>query len=85
MAAVGQGRITVKDGGRVVCTVRTAAPNVETYRFTDGQRQLVVKSRGNHGPATVELFDVATGVLRDKVLAFAIKNGRPEWARGMQD
>ena len=34
---------------------------------------------------TVELFDVRTGTLRDKVLAFAIQNGQPEWARGMQD
>ena len=35
--------------------------------------------------ATVELFDVRTGTLRDKVLAFAIENGQPEWARGMQE
>jgi hypothetical protein len=33
----------------------------------------------------VELFDIKTGALRDKVLAFAIKNGQPAWARGMQD
>jgi len=85
VAAVGQGTVTIKDRGRVVCSIRTAAPNVEKYQFTEGQRGIVVKSRGNHGPATVELFDTHTGVLRDKVLAFAIKNGRPEWARGMQD
>ena len=84
-ASVGQGAITVRDGGRVVSTVHTAMPNIESYHFTNGNRQIVVKSRGNHGPATVELFDVRTGALRDKVLAFAIKGGRPEWARGMED
>lgn len=46
---------------------------------------MVVKSGGNHGPATVELFDVRTGTLRDKVLAFAIQTRLPKWARGIQD
>lgn len=84
-AVVGQGQVTIMRGGRVVSTLRTAAPNVEEHHFRSGQEQMVVKSRGNHGPATVELFDVRTGTLRDKVLAFAIENGQPKWARGMQD
>jgi hypothetical protein len=84
-AEVGQGQITIRQGGQVVSVLRTAAPNVEEHHFRSGQQQLVVKSRGNHGPATVELFDVRTGTLRDKVLAFAIQNGQPEWARGMQE
>lgn len=84
-AEVGQGQVTIMQGGQRVSTLRTAMPNVEAHHFTSGQRQMVVKSRGNHGPATVELFDVRTGTLRDKVLAFAIQNGQPDWARGMQD
>lgn len=84
-ATVGQGQVQVMQGGRVVSTLRTASPNVEEHHFTSGQSQLVVKSRGNHGPATVQLFDTRTGILRDKVLAFAIENGQPSWARGMQD
>lgn len=84
-AEVGQGQVTIMQGGKVVSTLRTAAQNVEEHHFRSGQRQMVVKSRGNHGPATVELFDVRTGTLRDKVLAYAIQNGQPEWARGMQD
>ena len=84
-AEVGQGQVTIMQGGQVVSTLRTAMPNVEEHHFTSGQQQMVVKSRGNHGPATVELFDVRDGTLRDKVLAFAIQNGQPEWARGMQD
>lgn len=84
-ATVGQGQVQVMQDGRVVSTLRTASPNVEEHHFTSGQSQMVVKSRGNHGPATVELFDTRTGILRDKVLAFAIRNGQPSWARGMQD
>lgn len=84
-ASVGQGQVRIMQGGRVVSTLRTAAPNVEKHHFKEGQKQIVVKSRGNHGPATVELFDTKTGVLRDKILAYAIKNGHPKWARGMQD
>lgn len=84
-ASVGQGQVQILQNGQVVSTLRTASPNVESHHFTSGQSQMVVKSRGNHGPATVELFDTKTGTLRDKVLAFAIENGQPSWARGMQD
>ncbi|NWK55916.1 hypothetical protein HW115_09855 [Verrucomicrobiaceae bacterium N1E253] len=84
-ATVGQRQVQIMQNGRVVSTLRTASPNIESHHFTSGQSQMVVKSRGNHGPATVELFDTRTGVLRDKVLAYAIKNGQPSWARGMQD
>lgn len=84
-AVVGQGQIRIMNGGRTVSTIRTAAPNIEKHHFTNGKQQMVVKSRGNHGPATVELFDVQTGALRDKVLAYSIEYGNPSWARGMQD
>lgn len=84
-ASVGQGQIQIMQGGQVVSTLRTASPNIEQHHFTAGQSQMVVKSRGNHGPATVQLFDTRTGALRDKVLAYAIQNGQPAWARGMQD
>ncbi len=64
---------------------RTASPNVEGQHFINNKSQIVVKSRGNHGPATVELFDTRTGALKGKVLAYAIQHGQPSWARGMQD
>ena len=84
-ASVGQGKVTISQGNKVISTIRTASPNIERHFFTRGNKQIVIKSRGNHGPATVELFDVQTGSLRDKVLAFAIRNGQPEWAAGLQD
>ena len=84
-ASKGQGQVIIKRGAATVSTVRTASPDVENYSFINGDSQIVVKSRGRHGPATVELFDVRTGSLRDKVLAYAIANGNPSWARGMED
>lgn len=75
-----QGGLVVSDGGREVATIRTAAPNLEEWSFVNGGRNIVTKSRGGHGPATVELWETATGMQRDKVLAFAIQNGQPAWA-----
>lgn len=83
---VEQGQVRVLEAGETVSVLKTASPNIEVARFTGpGQEEMVVKSRGNHGPATVELFDTRTGQLKDKVLAFAIQNGQPSWAAGMED
>ncbi len=84
-ANVTQGGVRITSGGKKVCFLRTASPNVEKQHFVNNKTQVVVKSRGNHGPATVELFDAHTGVLKGKVLAYAIHHGQPSWARGMQD
>jgi hypothetical protein len=50
---------------------RTGLPNVEETRFVekDGEKMIAVKSRGDHGPALLELFDVHTATLKDKVMA----------------
>ena len=84
-AEVAQGGVRITQGGKKVCFLRTASPNVEKKHFINNKSQIVVKSRGNHGPATVELFDARTGVLKGKVLSYAIQHGQPAWARGMQD
>ena len=84
-ASVGQGQITITKGGKQLSTIQTASPNIEQHHFINDKSQIVVKSRGNHGPATVQLFDTRTGTLKGKVLAYAIQHGQPAWARGMQD
>ncbi len=84
-AVVAQGGVRITQGGKKICFIRTASPNVERHHFINNKSQIVIKSRGNHGPATVELFDTRTGTLKGKVLAYAIRNGQPSWARGMQD
>ncbi|MGB6222508.1 hypothetical protein [Haloferula sp.] len=58
-------------------------PNVEETKFINEQDQIVVKSRGNHGPATVQLFDSKTGRQEGKVMAYEITDDQPLWAAGM--
>ena len=79
----GQGSVTVLQGTTKLRSYKTASPNIEETRFVDNERQLVVKSRGNHGPATVQLFDLASGAEKGRVMAYEIKDGNPDWAAGM--
>lgn len=84
-AEKGPGSVTVREGGRVLTSFRTASPNVEQTRWYSEQEQIVVKSRGNHGPATVELFDSRTGRKLGTVMAYELASGGPTWARGMAE
>lgn len=83
-AETGAGAVTIREGGRVLTSFRTAGPNVEQTRWYAEQEQIVVKSRGNHGPATVELFNSRTGAKMGTVMAYEAANG-PAWARGMAE
>ncbi len=79
----GHGAVTIMEGKRKVAVCRTSSPNIEETRFINEQQQIVVKSRGNHGPATVELFDSFTGKQKGSVKAYEIHDGKPSWAAGM--
>jgi hypothetical protein len=81
----GQGRVTIMEGSRTVATCYTASPNIEQTRWVNEQQQIVVKSRGNHGPATVQLFNSRTGRQEGTVMAYELANGGPAWATGMAD
>ena len=84
-AIKGQGTVTIKEGSRTVTTLYTASPNIEQTRWYNEQEQIVVKSRGNHGPATVQLFNSRTGRQEGTVKAYELANGGPNWAAGMAD
>ncbi len=79
----GFGTVTVREGARTVTVLNTASPNVEETRWASEQEQIVVKSRGNHGPATVQLFNSRTGRELGRVMAYDIRGGQPAWAAGM--
>lgn len=81
----GQGTVVIMEGSHKVAVCNTASPNIEQTRFINEQNQIVVKSRGNHGPATVELFNTRTGRLEGTVKAYELANGGPSWADGMAD
>jgi hypothetical protein len=82
---VEQASVRLLRNGMTVCLVRTQLPNVETWKLINGNMEIVVKSRGSHGPAAIELFDTRTGVLKGKIMASAIQDGRPEWAQGFEE
>jgi hypothetical protein len=71
--------------GMTVCLIRTQLPNVEAWKVISRNTEIVIKSRGDYGPAAVELFDTQTGVLKGRVMAYVIQNGQPEWAQGFED
>ena len=85
VAMPGKGEVTIKEGNQTISVLKTALPNIEETKFIVEQEQIVVKSRGNHGPAMVELFQTSNGAALGAVKAFEIKNGQPAWAAGMGD
>ncbi len=84
-AVKGKGKVTIKEGSRTVAVCSTASPNVEETKFITEQQEIVVKSRGNHGPATVQLFDTKSGKEKGHVKAYEIRGGKPAWAAGMEE
>ena len=66
-------------------TCCSASPNIEQTRWYQEQEQIVVKSRGSHGPATVQLFNSRTGRQLGTVKAYELAEGGPTWAAGMAD
>jgi hypothetical protein len=82
-AVNGKGTVIIVEGSRKVTVCHTASPHIEQTRFINEQQQIVVKSRGNHGPATVQLFDTRSGAEQGRVMAYDIRGSSPPWAAGM--
>lgn len=58
---------------------------IEAWRFVDGAKQVATKSRGLHGPASVELFDIATKRRVAAMQGFEINDKSPEWAKPFRE
>jgi hypothetical protein len=71
--------------GMTVCLIRTESPRVEDWRLINGNTEIVVKTRGDRGLATVERFDTRTGIRKDRIVAVEIKEGQPDWAEGFEE
>ena len=82
-AKVGEGEVKIYEGERKVSVCQTGRPFVEKTKFINEQQQIVIKSRGNHGAATIELYDTATGKMKAQVMAYDAADGDPAWAAGM--
>jgi hypothetical protein len=82
--SVEQAGVRVLRRGMTVCLIRTELPNVEKWEIINRNMDIVIKSRANRGPAVVEMFDTQTGILKSKVMEYAIHSGQPEWASGFE-
>jgi hypothetical protein len=83
--SVEQSRVRVVRAGKTLCRLQPAMAVVERYELVNHAQQIIIKSRGKHGPATVELFNLSDGSRVDQVLAYAIRKDRPAWASGWQE
>src|SRR5271165_4530545 len=57
--------------GKVLASIRSGRAFIEKWSFHANGSQLVLVTRGSHGPADIELHDTATGKLIQSVRAYA--------------
>jgi hypothetical protein len=75
--------LNVCDHGKVVATLASAKGFIEGWDFTSDGEQVVIKSRGAHGPATIELFSLHNGPPAAAVPAY--QKNLPAWAAPFAD
>jgi hypothetical protein len=75
--------LNVCDHGKVVANLKSAKGFIEGWDFTKDGEHLVIKSRGAHGPATIELFSLHTGLAMESVQAY--DKNLPDWAEPFAD
>src|SRR6202795_3011860 len=75
--------VNVCDHGRVVANLKSAKGFIEGWDFTKDGERLVIKSRGTHGSATIELFPIRSGPPAKQVQAN--EKDLPDWAKPFAD
>jgi hypothetical protein len=70
--------VTVCDHGKVIANLQSAKAFIEAWDFTKDGERVVIKSRGAHGPATIELFPLHNGPPEASVPAY--EKNLPAWA-----
>ena len=75
--------LNVVDRGRVVANLESAKGFIEGWGFTRDGGHVVIKSRGAHGPATIELFPLRNGTPEESVQAY--EKNLPDWAAPFAD
>jgi hypothetical protein len=83
---VEQDGVRVLRNGQTLCVIHPRLAKVEQWKVVQNDTAVVIKSRtNNEGPAAVELFDISTGKLIERLMTFSLYTGRPSWAEGFQD
>jgi hypothetical protein len=67
----------------MVAEIKSAKGFIEGWDFTKDGERLVIKSRGAHGPATIELFAIRSGPPAQSVQAY--EKDLPDWAQPFAD
>ena len=80
-AQINGNKVRVYEGNKLVSIANATLPHIERTRFIDEQNKLVVKSRGSHGPARLQLFNARNG--RQLASIPAYQKPKPQWAKGM--
>ncbi len=73
-------KLEIYHGDNKVSLIRSEKPDIERWGFIDSGNLVVVKSRGEDGSKIYELFDTATGTLRDKAVGSEDTDTLPIWA-----
>jgi hypothetical protein len=77
------GKISICEKGNVLATVSTTKAFIEQWGFAADGRHFVAKSRGAHGPASIQLFAFKNGPAEAAVEAYS--EDLPDWARSYKD
>lgn len=62
-----------------------AGPFIEDWLFADQDATVIVRSRGRHGPSTIQRFSLKTGDLLDATKGSALYSETPDWAKPLAD
>jgi len=73
--------LVIYKGGKTITEFVTSKGIIEDWRFVEGGQQVATKSRGLHGPASVELFDIGARRRLHAMQAFEINDKSPAWAK----
>jgi hypothetical protein len=76
-------RLNVCHRGKIVANFQSAKGFIEAWDFTKDGEHLVIKSRGAHGPATIELFSLRDRLAAESVQAY--EKNLPDWAAPFAD
>lgn len=84
---VEQSSVRMLRNGKTLCVIKPKLPRIEQWKLVQNDTAIVIKSRAynNQDPAAVELFDVSTGALKERLMTSALYTGQPTWARGFED
>ena len=80
-----KGGVNIRRDGKLLSQPRTKFPDVRGWKLVRQNAAIVVKSGVGREPSLVELFDVRTGRMLEKVKATAIKDGKPGWAKNFAE